>query len=58
MRGTAPFKMELYTYSGAMWETEPNPIRTLGKYTLAPGFFGWVTFEDGVAYQTAETEAK
>ena len=57
MRGTAPFKMQLYTYSGAMWETEPNPVRTLGKPTLSPGYFGWVTFEDGVAYGI-EGEAK
>ena len=50
MRGTAPFKLELYTYGGAVWESEPNPVRTLGKYTLSPGCYGWVKFENGKAY--------
>ncbi|MBR7094704.1 MAG: hypothetical protein IKC73_00630, partial [Clostridia bacterium] len=50
MRGTAPFKLEIYSYNGAQWETEPNTVRSLGKYTLSPGCFGWVKFENGEAY--------
>lgn len=58
MRGTAPFKLEIYTYSGAVWESEPIPVRTLGKYTLSPGCFGWVRFENGVAYELPTEEDK
>ena len=54
LRGTAPFKLELYNYLGGMWENEPNPVNSLGKYTLSPGRFGWVKFEDGVAYERRE----
>ena len=57
MRGTAPFRMECYTWH-ARWEDEPVPVRTLGKYTLSPGCFGWVKFEDGVAYDRLPEEKK
>ena len=61
MRGTAPFKLEVYTWGGACWENEPVPVCTLGKSTLSPGRFGWIFHEDGVAYTpyakpTAEKE--
>lgn len=54
LRGTAPFKLELYNYLGGSWENEPVTVRTLGKYTLSPGCFGWVKFENGVAYDRGE----
>ncbi len=57
MRGTAPFKLEFFSSLGGKWEDETVIVDTLGKYTLVPGRFGWVTFEDGVAYESPEDKA-
>lgn len=44
--GTAPFKLEVMVEStGALWESEPLPYRTLGKHHHSPGCYGWVFFE-------------
>lgn len=44
--GTAPFKLEVMVEAtGALWESEPFPYRTLGKHHHAPGCYGWVFFE-------------
>ncbi len=45
MRGNAPFKLSLESESDIYWETEENKTKTLGKYTISPGCFGWVKFE-------------
>lgn len=58
LRGTAPFKLQLYTYAGPIWEEEPVAVRTLGKWDQAPGCFGWVKFRDGVAYAPLWEKAK
>ncbi len=51
LRGTAPFKLQIFSYDGPCWEEEPIcPIVTLGKYHITPGRYGWVFFEDGEAY--------
>lgn len=48
-RANAPFKLRVLTGSGysagtAYWETEPNPVYSLGKGILSPGSYGWVFF--------------
>ncbi len=48
-RGNAPFKLRIFTGSGygdgnAYWETEPNPVHSLGKGILSPGSYGWIFF--------------
>ena len=57
LRGTAPFKLRLYDFAGGVWEDEPIRVGTLGKYALSPGCFGWIYFENGVAYEHPEEEA-
>ena len=37
-----------------LWEDEPCPIHVLGKGGISPGCFGWVRFENGVAYERPE----
>ena len=58
MRGTAPFKLSVFSYTPpyGIWESEPCPTYTLGKSTLSPGCFGWVKFENGVAYERPAEE--
>ncbi len=51
LRGTAPFKLRVANGAGAEWTNEPCPVATLGKASLVPGRFGFVTFRDGVAYE-------
>ena len=55
VRGRAPFKLELYSWNGILWESEPNPVRTLGKYVLSPGCFGWIHYEDEIPYDYSHT---
>ena len=55
VRGRAPFKLEVYSWGGLIWETEPNPVRTLGKYTISPGCFGWIHFEHEIPYDYSHT---
>ena len=48
-RENAPFKLRIFTGSGygdggAYWETEPNPVHSLGKGILSPGSYGWIFF--------------
>ena len=56
LRGRAPFKLRVSDYLGNLWEDEPNRVVTLGKHLHSPGCFGWVFFEDGVAYERPEEE--
>ncbi len=57
LRGTAPFKLRVYDFADGVWEDEPIRTGTLGKPTLSPGCFGWVFFENGIAYGRPEEEA-
>ncbi len=57
IRGTAPFKLRIGDNAGGIWEDEPIRIATLGKFLLSPGYFGWIFFENGIAYERPEEEA-
>ena len=59
VRGTAPFKLELMIFTGwpyITWEDEPCPTFVLGKNAITPGSFGWVKFENGIAYERPAEE--
>lgn len=43
-----PFKMKMEDGDGNLWQTDPFPVRTLGKAIFSPGDFGWFMPPDSV----------